>query len=216
MKQFSYTDYRQNGFDTRKRSDGSFYVFEKKVKKQTVLSPSAQSTKQCELGMSWVEVSSIVLERINSIKYSHPMYYNALLIMYYSGCRVSEVCKLRVCDFINKHTVVINASKSSDNRIVTIPDLYLNLNNFAKSTEFTVFNLNRYQIYRFCISLRLHMLCNGIFEDKPTKLFRFLYASMIFEQTKSLTLVARTLGHKNEENSKYYIYNYSYGSEKTM
>lgn len=216
MNDFSYSDFRRNGFDTRKRADGSFYVFEKKPKINNVLSPSAQSTKQCVPGISWVQVSSIVLERISSIKYSHPMYYNALLIMYYSGCRVSEVCKLRYCDFINKHTVVINASKSSDNRIVTVPDMYFNFDNFVKSSEFTVFNLNRYQIYRFCISLRLHLLCNGVFEDKPTKLFRFLYASMIFEQTKSLTLVARTLGHKNEENSKYYIYNYSYGNEKKV
>lgn len=214
MNNLSYSDYRKNGFDTRRRSDGSFYVFEKKRKTNTVLSPSAQSTKQCELGVSWVQVSSIVLERISSIRYSHPMYYNALLIMYYSGCRVSEVCRLRYCDFINKHTVVITASKSSDNRIVTVPDLYINLSNESKFFEYPIFNLNRFQIYRFCISLRLHLLCNGVFEDKPTKLFRFLYASMIYEQTKSLTLVARTLGHKNEENSKYYIYNYSYGNEK--
>lgn len=216
MKSLSYSDFRKNGFDTRKRSDGSFYVFERKPKTKTVLSPSAPSTKQCELGISWVQASSVVLERINSIKYSHTMYYNALLIMYYSGCRVSEVCKLRHCDFINKHTVVINASKSSDNRIVTVPDLFFNFDYFIKSSEFTVFNLNRYQIYRFCISLRLHLLCNGVFEDKPTKLFRYLYASMIYEQTKSLSLVARTLGHKNEENSKYYIYNYNYGNEKKI
>lgn len=216
MKQLTYSDYRQNGFDTRKRADGSFYIFEKKNKTKTKLAPSAQSAKLCELGMSWVEVSSIVLERISGIKYSHPMYYNALLIMYYSGCRVSEVCKLRHCDFINKHTVVINASKSSDNRIVTVPDLVVNLSNDSKYSECVVFSLNRYQIYRFCISLRLHLLCNGVFEDKPTKLFRFLYASMIYEQTKSLSLVARTLGHKNEENSKFYIYNYSYGSKKKM
>lgn len=214
MNDFSYSDFRQNGFDTRKRADGSFYVFEKKPKINNVLSPTAQSTKQCVLGISWVQVSSIVLERISSIKYSHPMYYNALLIMYYSGCRVSEVCKLRYCDFINKHTVVINASKSSENRIVTIPDLYINFSSDFKFVESSVFNLNRFQIYRFCISLRLHLLCNGVFENKPTKLFRFLFASMIFEQTKSLTLVARALGHKNEENSKYYIYNYSYGNEK--
>lgn len=216
MNVFSYSDFRRNGFDTRKRSDGSFYVFEKKNKIKAVLSPSAQSTKLCELGVSWVEVSSVVLERISSIKYSHTMYYNVLLIMYYSGCRVSEVCKLRYCDFINKHTVVIYASKSSDNRIVTIPDLYLNFDNFVKSSELSVFNLNRYQIYRFCVSLRLHLLCNGVFEDKPTKLFRFLYASMIFEQTKCLALVARALGHKNEENSKYYIYNFSYSNEKKV
>lgn len=216
MKTLSYSDYRKNGFDTRKRSDGSFYVFKKKHKTNNELSPPAPSTKQCVPGMSWVEVSSIVLERINSVKYSHPMYYNVLLIMYYSGCRVSEVCRLRYCDFINKHTVVITASKSSDNRIVTVPDLYINLSNETKSIEYTVFNLNRFQIYRFCISLRLHLLCNGIFEDKPTKLFRFLYASLIYEQTKSLSLVAHTLGHKNEENSKYYIYNYSYGNEKKM
>lgn len=214
MNALSYSDYRKNGFDTRKRSDGSFYVFEKKHKTKNALSPFAQSTKQCVPGISWVQVSSIVLERINSIKYSHPMYYNALLIMYYSGCRVSEVCRLRYCDFINKHTVVITASKSSDNRIVTVPDIYMNFKNETKSVEYPVFNLNRFQIYRFCISLRLHLLCSGIFEDKPTKLFRFLYASMIYEQTKSLSLVAHTLGHKNEENSKYYIYNYSYGNEK--
>lgn len=211
MNVFSYSDFRSNGFDTRKRSDGSFYVFEKKNKIKAVLSPSAQSTKQCEPGLSWELVSSIVLERIKGIRNTHPVFYNALLIMYYSGCRVSEVCKLRYCDFINKHTVVINASKSSENRIVTVPDLFINLCSDSKYSECVVFCLNRYQIYRFCISLRLHLLCNGVFEDKPTKLFRFLYASMIYEQTKSLSLVARTLGHKNEENSKYYIYNYSYG-----
>jgi integrase len=216
MRQLTYSDYRQNGFDTRKRADGSFYIFKKKYKTKTILSPTAPSAKPCDLGMSWEQASLIVLERINNIRNTHPVYYNALLIMYYSGCRVSEVCKLRYCDFINKHTVVINASKSSENRIVTVPDLILNLSNDTKYLEFTVFNLNRYQIYRFCISLRLHLLCNGVFEDKPTKLFRFLYASMIYEQTKSLSLVARTLGHKNEENSKFYIYNYSYGNKKKV
>ncbi len=216
MNTLSYSDYRKNGFDTRRRSDGSFYVFEKKPKINTVLSPTAPSAKPCGLGTSWVQVSSIVLERINSIRNTHPVYYNVLLIMYYSGCRVSEVCKLRFCDFINKHTVVINASKSSENRIVTVPDLVVNLSSDSKCSECVVFSLNRYQIYRFCISLRLHLLCNGVFEDKPTKLFRYLYASMIYEQTKSLALVARTLGHKNEENSKYYIYNYNYGNEKKM
>ena len=203
---FSYSDYRKNGFNTRRTRDGGFAVFMKKESTNTVLSPSAQSIIRCELGVDWVNTSVVLLERIEHMRSSSYILYCLYLIMYYSGCRVSEVLRIRAKHVISKNQVFVIASKNSENRVVTVPgiDLFA-FCKYYSSDEF-IFPYNRFFVYRDSIKHRFHELANGCFIDKPTKLFRYAYASMLFQKLSSVDAVAGALGHKAVDNSKYYIY----------
>lgn len=206
MQKFDYDFLRRGGLNTRKLADGSIIVFEKKQKALPVISPSAQSTTSCAVGVDWSAVSTQLLELVSACRYSHVMFYELATIMYYSGCRVSEVLRIKRSDLISSNQIFLHASKNSEDRIVTIPNLDLSHHLLLFNQDQNIFQLSRFHVYRYSISIGLNLLCNGVFESKPTKLFRYCYASLLYSKTKNLSLVAHTLGHKNIENSKYYIY----------
>jgi integrase len=206
MPKFDYDFLRKGGFDTRKMADGTIYFYEKKQRSKSELAPLAQSTTLCAVGVDWSAVSTQLLGVVSACRYSHVMFYELATIMYYSGCRVSEVLRIKRSDLISSNQIFLHASKNSEDRIVTIPNL--NLSHYLLLTDpgQILFELSRFHVYRYSITIGLNLLCNGLFESKPTKLFRYCYASLLYSKTKNLSLVAHTLGHKNVENSKYYIY----------
>lgn len=206
MQRFNYDFLRKGGFDTRKMSDGRIYFYEKKQKNKSVTTPAAQSITLCAVGVDWSAVSTQLLELVSACRYSHVMFYELATIMYYSGCRVSEVLRIKRSDLISNNQILLHASKNSEDRIVTIPNLDLSHHLLLFDQGQNIFQLSRFHVYRYSISIGLNLLCNGLFEAKPTKLFRYCYASLLYSKTKNLSLVAHTLGHKNVENSKYYIY----------
>lgn len=206
MQRFDYDYLRKGGFDTRKMSDGRIYFYEKKFKPIKELTPSAQSTTLCAVGVDWSTVSNELLGLIGTCRCSHIMFYELAMIMYYSGCRVSEVLRLKRSDIISKNQLFLHASKNSDDRIITVPNLDLSNYLSIVDSDYILFPLSRFHVYRYSVTLGLNLLCNGLFESKPTKLFRYCYASLLYSKTKNLSLVASTLGHKNVENSRYYIY----------
>lgn len=208
MAKVSYSDIRQQGFNTRSLKNGNIIFFNRKEKSNKDSQPSAQSTKLCGLGVDWCSTSDEVLALIDKLKNSNPIYFDLYMIMYYSGCRVSEVLNLTPSNIISKNQIVIMASKNSANRIVTIPLVDLRKYFSWCSENDKLFQLDRFKVYRYSVSIGLSNIGNGLFKDKPTKLFRYCHASLIYSKTKDLNLVGSALGHKVVENAKFYIYQF--------
>lgn len=203
----------RGGLRVKKRFDDSLVIITVDDKSKSVSIPSAQSARPCVYGYDWEAVNRELVEKVGSCRYVSKSYYCLFLIMYYSGCRVSEVLRLREKDILDNDYVIITASKGSENRAVHVP----NIGSMCISNDFNsddlLFNMDRFAVYRMSRKIGFDNIDCGLFSDKPTKLFRYALASSVYSKTKDIDIVARLLGHKNSDNSRFYIFELS-GSRK--
>ena len=202
----SYSDLRQHGFDTRVLRNGNIIFFDKKGKKKSSLSPFAPSTRLCAQINKWSLISDDLLSCIKSISYYSRELSDLFFIMYYSGCRVNEVLSLKVEDIISENSLLLKGSKGSDSRICFCPGVQLSFYKKSKAPGSFLFDWNRFQVLRFSKYYGINKVGERIFEQMPTKIFRYVYASLLYSQFNDYQLVGKTLGHVNVENAKYYIY----------
>jgi len=180
--------------------------FRTEKRKKSVSTPTAHSIIPCVVGFDYVASYKQLRGVIDSLKNENSILHDLFLIMLESGCRVSEVLRLRFCDVFGINKVYIRASKGSSDRIVSVSGLINKriLNRNDKDLIFCYFD--RFFIYRFSRNHIVSKMDSGLFFDKATKIFRYSLASAVYQETESIETVAGLLGHKNEDNARYYIF----------
>lgn len=180
--------------------------FRTEKRHKSVLSPSAQSTRPCVQGFDYVASYKQLRGIVDSLKNENSILHDLFLIMLESGCRVSEVLRLRFCDVFGINKVYIRASKGSSDRIVSVSGL-VNKKILNRSDKDLIFNyFDRFFVYRFSRDYIINKMDSGLFFDKATKIFRYSLASAVYQETENLETVANLLGHKNVDNARYYIF----------
>lgn len=198
------------GLKVRQNKVGSYIYFQEDVRSKSVLTPSAQSTASCDhandYGKALMELQGLISKEENK---NHVLYI-LLSTMLAGGLRISEALSIQYNHIVDSNSVVIFAKKRSKNRVVRVGgDIFKEICHL-NSSDLVFSGYNRFFIYRF-VNAHIHAkMKNKAFTNLGTRVFRYALATTIYENTKSLELVANTLGHKNIENSKYYILHYKH------
>lgn len=198
------------GLKVRQNKVGSYIYFQEDVRAKSVSSLSAQSTEPCDHANDYSKALVELQGLINNEENKNHVLFVLLSTMLAGGLRVSEALGIRYCDIISSNSVVIFAKKRSKNRVVVVGgDIFKEICHL-NSSDLVFSGYNRFFIYRF-LNAHIHAkMKNKAFSSLGTRVFRYALATTIYENTKSLELVANTLGHKNVENSKYYILHYKH------
>ena len=194
------------GLKVRQNKVGSYIYFQEDVRAMSVSSPSAQSTEPCDHANGYSQALIELQGLINNEKNRNHVLFVLLSTMLAGGLRISEALSIRYRDIVDSNSVVIFAKKRSKNRVVRVGgDIFKEICHL-NSSDLVFSGYNRFFIYRF-VNAHIHAkMKNKAFSALGTRIFRYALATTIYENTKSLELVSNTLGHKNIENSKYYIY----------
>ena len=198
------------GLKVRQNKVGSYIYFQEDVRANSVSSPSAQSTGLCDHANDYSKALMELQGLISNEENKNHILFVLLSTMLAGGLRVSEALSIRYSDIVDSNSVVIFAKKRSKNRVVRVGgDIFKEICHL-NSSDLVFSGYNRFFIYRF-VNEHVHAkMKNKAFAALGTRVFRYALATTIYENTKSLELVANTLGHKNIENSKYYILHYKH------
>ena len=198
------------GLKFRQNKVGSYIYFQKDVREKSVSTPSAQSTITCDHANDYGKALMELQDLISNEENKNHILFLLLSTMLAGGLRVSEALSIRYNDVIDSNSVVIFAKKRSKNRVVRVGgDIFKEICHL-NSSDLVFSGYNRFFIYRF-VNEHIHAkMSNKAFAHLGTRVFRYALATTLYENTKSLELVANTLGHKNIENSKYYILHYKH------
>lgn len=172
----------------------------------SVKSPPAQSPEVLH-GNSKVDLFREKVETFCSANVLYPLRFRYLVwILLHSGCRVSEVLRLRDSDVTGNYLIRIRASKGSEDRIVTIPPLGQGKLIGVKSNAFLFDSYSRFYVYRVCKSHGLYIKKGDLEHYSVTHSFRHVYANQIQQLAKGDSVASRAMGHKNSKSIKYYDY----------
>ena len=198
------------GLKIRQNKVGSYIYFQEDVRARSVSSLSAQSTRLCDKANDYSKALMELQALISNEEKRNHVLFVLLSTMLAGGLRVSEALSIQYNNIIDSNNVVIFAKKRSKNRVVRVGgDIFKELCHL-NSSDLVFSGYNRFFIYRF-VNDHIHAkMKNKAFAALGTRVFRYALATTIYENTKSFELVANTLGHKNLENSKYYILHYKH------
>ena len=134
-------------------------------------------------------------------------------MMYYLGCRVSEVVGMRMQHVFSDHVVV--RGKGEKERVVplapvvgTILDAYINNERDDASSPWLFFNAKGQALARQTVSLMLSRLVQelGITERLTPHTFRHMFATTLLERGMDLREVQLLLGHASIKTTQVYTH----------
>lgn len=169
-----------------------------------VTTTPAQSTKLLQPASSREMIFISMKSKIFENPLLSPLFKYAVQIMFQSGCRVSEIIRMRKSDISPSFLVHIRASKGSNNQIIPIqpwPGLGLNYDTLPDDL---FANFSRHYIYRQLKQLGIYELFEAHKNNSVTHLFRHLLAKESMNYFNDKTATSKNLGHKNPDNLKYY------------
>lgn len=137
------------------------------------------------------EECTLFLERVANCK---PKIRLALLVLYYTGVRVSECLNLETDDLrFNRGSIIVKGTKGSKDREVALPrEIILELLSLKKGTLFRIG-------YRW-----LEQKFKQVMPGKHMHSLRHTFAVRLYRQTRDIRLVQYALGHKNIRNTMIY------------
>lgn len=128
----------------------------------------------------------------------------ATWIHYWSGCRISELIRLKQSDFKHAGMIYIRALKGSDSRIVNIPVCPF-VNENVRLFEHELGEVySRFYFYRLYKSVGLSAYYGKNKMASVTHIMRHNYALKALDLSNSGETSSRAIGHKNTKNIKYY------------
>jgi integrase len=121
------------------------------------------------------------------------------------GLRVSEVLRINYSDILVSGQIIINASKGSNNRVVT--SLYHTnyLLSLKHNTGQIYEGYTRFYYYRLFKSIGLYIVNQSSGNNSVTHSLRHTHVKMLHSSTNDKELIQRTIGHKSKKSTEYYI-----------
>ena len=171
---------------------------------KSVSSPSAQINKLCYPGTVDNGHKSDVLGVIEMNKTRLGHYYYLFMVMYHSGCRVSEALDIDYKDISDVQRVLIRAKKSGNDRVVTIHEC----TKFFMKAQMNRINpfvhCNRFSAYRHLKNLGIGKLKKGRTHASVTHIFRDSYVKDVRTTNADNKTTSQSIGHKSQKSTEYY------------
>ena len=126
-----------------------------------------------------------------------------LLLMAY-GLRIGEVLGIRLQDIRPTGTILIKASKGSDDRLISGLQFseYIYKNRLSFTTHLR--QRNRWYYYRLFKRLGIYRQMTGNENTSVTHVFRYQFVAEVKELTGSTETTQNIIGHKSLKNTKRY------------
>lgn len=171
---------------------------------ESVLKPSAQSTKQCDDDKDKDEAYSVVKHRGNELKAMSQEIYSIVVALEVTGCRISELINIKVYDINKNGQFKIKGLKGSADRLFTILEIrdYLIMCRINRCDPFGTFS--RFYYYRLFKKMGIGTVYGNSTKASVTHSFRHEYIVNLNELDSSNELVKSNVGHKNIKNTEYY------------
>ncbi len=171
---------------------------------KSVPCPSAQSnTMYVTYNSQFAEIPDHIriVERFKSIDYSM---YVFLRILFDNGLRVSELLSVSGRDVSNSFMIRIRAKKNSNDRLVNASEFkdFLISKRFCSGLIFSSYN--RFYIYRVMKSAGLSAIFGENKNKSVTHYARHQFALSNQSLTDPSFSTSKLLGHKSDNNGKYY------------
>lgn len=164
----------------------------------------AQSIKLLQPGTCREAILSILQTKIFTNPLLSPLFKYLVLIMFQSGCRISEVIRLRKSDISPSFLIHIRASKGSNNQIIQVQPLTDFGLDYNSLPEDLFCNFSRHYVYRQLKQFGIYEQFEAHRNNSVTHLFRHLLAKESMNYFKDRAATSKNLGHKNPDNLKYY------------
>lgn len=128
-----------------------------------------------------------------------------LHILLHSGCRVSEVLRVKSVDIDMFFNVYIRSSKGSSNRIVKVPEpSFVSFKVIAQSIDlFSCYS--RFYVYRYLKDSGLYLTFRNSTNKFVTHAPRLAYIKSIENLSHDMEASRVAIGHKNVKNTIRYV-----------
>jgi len=171
---------------------------------KSVNTPNAQSPELCNLRDSSLP-QLLSSQSVGSGAFALSNYEKAIIeLMYCSGCRISEVLRIKSSDISPSGFVKITASKGSANRFVHISYSIEFLLSLKTTNSYIFANYNRYYIYRLFKKLGFTQKFGDNVNFSVTHYFRKSAALEALSINNDLQDITSLLGHKSAKSAHYY------------
>ncbi len=160
-----------------------------KGRTNSVLNTNAQIKKPCQPGRSHVATINTARHKLEANRARLGRYYELGLLMYYTGCRITEALNIEIGDITERGDVYIKGLKGSDNRLVTV-QVIADFMVKAKRNQVNPFHhMNRFSAYRLYKQIGIGKLKKGRFHMSITHSFRDDFV----KNTRSIEMSERIL-----------------------
>ncbi len=174
------------------------------LRTKSVLSPSAQSNKLCELGDDRCEVVDSVVDAIGKVKDSNPAVIAVIELQARYGLRISEVLNISNTDLGSNGRVTIKGMKGSENRVVHVFQSQGYLARCKKSGVHPFTGYDRFFFYRLYKRLGFIYKSKKSGKYSVTHSFRHKAIESLRNEGVENTDIANFIGHKNSKNTENY------------
>lgn len=169
------------------------------------LNPSAHTVNQCVPGsIADTLHDSFITSWAHEMSY-RPAIAFIIWLMYAQGLRVSEILSITGKDISKSCNIRIRSKKGSLERLVNASLFESFLKSYIGSNVMVLDQFDRFYIYRELKKLGLTYKFEGNKKSSVTHLGRHLFALENIPIADSDMTVSKMLGHKNENNQKYYV-----------
>lgn len=175
-----------------------------KGRTNSVLNTNAQIKKPCYVGAVAMATKETARHKLEANRARLGRYYELGLLMYYTGCRITEALNIEIGDITERGDVYIKGLKGSDNRLVTV-QVIADFMVKAKRNQVNPFHhMNRFSAYRLYKQIGIGKLKKGRFHMSITHSFRDDFV----KNTRSIEMSERdrskSIGHKSTNSTEYY------------
>lgn len=171
---------------------------------KTVSTPVGQITTLSPAGKDLEELAKVlVLQAEQMKKYSLKLYY-IFMLLYNSGCRISEILAINPIDIMVNGNVRIKGKKGSNNRVIFSAEAKDYLLFCKKNSVVPFKELDRKFCYRSFKKFGIQIEVSSSGKKAVTHALRHLNISMAKQVNMNLEERAEYIGHKNKANTKNY------------
>lgn len=176
----------------------------RKPRTNSVPTTTAQTTTLLQLpGQPYTQFTDLVPDPERMMRYSHELYH-LVQFMLVSGCRVSEVLRVRPCDIMTSGHVVIKASKGSLDRLVHTGISMPWFVDCKKKGRDPFIDWDRFRVYREFKKWGISVKLAGHQNASVTHSLRQITSRQFQAQGVDDDLRSRHLGHKSSKTIRHY------------
>lgn len=175
-----------------------------KVRTSSVVSPSAHFSKLCNPPDTELCHNSISQSMTLALKDISMEFYYIVIMLEYSGCRISEVFKISPKDIASNGSFILKSSKNSDNRIIFIKELQEYLLDCKMKSIYPFRSYDRYFVYRNLKKLGVGARFGNCKNYSVTHFFRHDLLLSLHNVDKSSEVSKSFIGHKSIKSTRIY------------
>ena len=172
---------------------------------KSVSNPCAHTANLCEGGVVAEQLNLAFVSSWEKEYSSRPAIAFVIWLMYTNGLRISEILSITGRDISRSYNIRIRSKKGSIDRLVNASLFASFLESHIGNNTLVLGQFDRFYIYRELKKLGLSYKFEGNQKSSVTHLGRHLFALENIPLADDNMSVGKMLGHKNENNQKYYV-----------